>query len=71
MPYHFVGHTGDLAVALTGRSLAQLFGDAAAAFSDSITPLDGVKILIKAVTYHGLHVREADGIWTATVVFDI
>lgn len=140
MPYHFVDHTGDIAVALSGRSLAELFGDAAAAFTDSITALDSVepkrpeevdvdapeldlllvdflsellyrfdtrgwltrfaevevnekdagwslqgtlrgerlepnrhdvKILIKAVTYHGLHVREADGLWTANVVFDI
>ncbi len=30
-----------------------------------------VKLLIKAVTYHGLHVRRADGEWTAKVVFDI
>ena len=30
-----------------------------------------VKLLIKAVTYHGLHVRQADGEWTAKVVFDI
>jgi SHS2 domain-containing protein len=30
-----------------------------------------VKVLIKAVTYHGLHVRQDDGVWTARVVFDI
>jgi SHS2 domain-containing protein len=140
VPYHFIDHTGDIAVALSGRSLAQLFGDAAAAFTDSITALEGVepkrpeevavdapeldlllvdflsellyrfdtrgwltriaevaveekdggwtlqgtlrgerlepgrhavKILIKAVTYHGLHVRQADGLWTADLVFDI
>lgn len=140
MPYHFLDHTGDIAVALSGATLAQLFGDAAAAFTDSMTALDGVeprrpeevdvdapeldlllvdflsellyrfdtrgwltrfaevevhekdggwslqgtlrgerlepgrhdvKVLIKAVTYHGLHVRDRDGLWTATVVFDI
>jgi SHS2 domain-containing protein len=38
-------------------------------------PLDperhAMKVLLKAVTYHALDVREADGRWTATVVFDI
>lgn len=29
------------------------------------------KILIKAVTYHGLRVEERDGQWSARVVFDI
>jgi SHS2 domain-containing protein len=140
VPYHFLDHTGDIAVAVSGGTLGELFGDAAAAFTDSITALervepkrpeevdvdapdldlllvdflsellyrfdtrgwltrdaevdvhekDGgwslqgtlrgerleptrhdVKILIKAVTYHGLHVRQADGLWTANVVFDI
>jgi SHS2 domain-containing protein len=140
VPYHFFDHTGDMAVALSGGTLAQLFGDAAVAFTDTITALDrvdpkrpeevdvdapeldlllvdflsellyrfdtrgwltrvaemdvhekdggwslqgtlrgerleptrhDVKILIKAVTYHGLHVRQADGLWTANVVFDI
>jgi SHS2 domain-containing protein len=140
VPYHFVDHTGDIAVALRGRSLAELFGDAAAAFTESITALDGVepkrpeevdvdapeldlllvdflsellyrfdtrgwltrfaelevhekdggwslqgtlrgerleparhpvKVLIKAVTYHGLQVGKTDGVWTARVVFDI
>lgn len=140
MPYHFLDHTGDIAVSLSGQSLAELFGDAAVAFTDSITAVDkvepkrpeevnvdapeldlllvdflsellyrfdtrgwltrfaevelheqdggwslqgtlrgerlepsrhDVKVLIKAVTYHGLHVRHAEGGWTATVVFDI
>ncbi len=30
-----------------------------------------VKILIKAVTYHGLHVIERNGEWHANVVFDV
>jgi SHS2 domain-containing protein len=30
-----------------------------------------VKILIKAVTYHGLQVRRDDGMWSANVVLDI
>jgi SHS2 domain-containing protein len=30
-----------------------------------------VKVLIKAVTYHGLQVRQSNGMWTAKVVFDI
>ena len=30
-----------------------------------------IKVLIKAVTYHGLHVQKVDGLWTAKVVFDI
>jgi SHS2 domain-containing protein len=29
------------------------------------------KVLIKAVTYHGLEVVQRDGLWTARVVFDI
>lgn len=31
----------------------------------------GVKVLVKAVTYHGLDVRETSGGWSATVIFDI
>jgi SHS2 domain-containing protein len=30
-----------------------------------------VKLLVKGVTYHGLHVRRVAGEWTAKVVFDI
>src|SRR5687767_12084324 len=140
MPYEFFDHTGDVGVTLWGRTLDELFGSAAAAFSDTITPLAGVdprraeeldvaapeldlllvdflsellyrfdtrgwltreadveirnkdggwtlegtlrgerldparhsvKVLIKAVTYHGLHIKEDDGQWTANVVFDI
>ena len=140
MPYTFLDHTGDIAVSVTGRGVSQLFADASAAFTDSITTLDRVepkrpeevdldapeldlllvdflsellyrfdtrgwltrhaevelhekdggwtlqgtlrgerldparhliKVLIKAVTYHGLHVEQADGLWSATIVFDI
>jgi SHS2 domain-containing protein len=38
-------------------------------------PLDperhAMKVLLKAVTYHGLQVKEHAGRWTATVIFDI
>ncbi|MBI4476916.1 MAG: archease [Acidobacteria bacterium] len=38
-------------------------------------PLDperhGIKVLVKAVTYHGLEVRKGDDSWQATVVFDV
>ena len=38
-------------------------------------PLDpqrhAMKVLLKAVTYHGLEVKEDTGRWTATVIFDI
>lgn len=30
-----------------------------------------VKVLLKAVTYHGLEIKEDAGRWTATVIFDI
>jgi SHS2 domain-containing protein len=30
-----------------------------------------VRVLIKAVTYHQLHVVQLDGTWTAKIVFDI
>ena len=30
-----------------------------------------MRVLVKSATYHGLHVREQQGTWTATVVFDI
>jgi SHS2 domain-containing protein len=30
-----------------------------------------VKVLLKAVTYHGLEITEDAGRWTATVIFDI
>jgi SHS2 domain-containing protein len=138
--YQFLDHTGDIAVALRTRSLTELFSDAAAAFTQTVTELDkvepkrpvevdvdapeldlllvdflsellyrfdtrgwltryaetaitekdggwalagtllgetldprrhDVKVLIKAVTYHGLHIEQQHGLWTATVVFDI
>lgn len=140
MGYHFFDHTGDIGVELTGHSIDQLFQAAAAAFTDSITPLvkveprrpeevdlaapeldlllvdflsellyrfdtrswlsrsaevvvreadggwalegtllgerldsarHGVKVLIKAVTYHGLEIQQHDGEWRARIVFDI
>jgi SHS2 domain-containing protein len=30
-----------------------------------------MKVLLKAVTYHGLEVKEAAGRWAATIIFDI
>jgi SHS2 domain-containing protein len=43
MPYTFFDHTGDIGVSLTGRTVDELFVAAAAAFSDAITPLDGIE----------------------------
>lgn len=43
MAYEFFDHTGDIGVALTGRTVDELFASAAAAFTDSITPLDGIE----------------------------
>lgn len=43
MAYEFFDHTGDIGVALKGRTLDELFASAAAAFTDSITPLDGIE----------------------------
>jgi SHS2 domain-containing protein len=140
MPYQFFDHTGDIGVSLSGRTLDELFASAAAAFTDSITPIErveprrpeeldvaapeldlllvdflsellyrfdtrawltrqaevevrerdggwqlqgtllgekhdetrhAVRVLIKAVTYHQLEVRERAGMWTANIVFDI
>lgn len=140
MPYELVDHTGDIAVSLSGATLGELFADAAIAFTDSMTSVDGVepkrpqevdvdapeldlllvdflsellyrfdtrgwltraaevavsekdgawalqgtlrgetldprrhaiKVLVKAVTYHGLHVVRQEGRWTAKLVFDI
>lgn len=140
MTYEFFDHTGDIGVALSGRTLDELFASAAVAFSDTITPLTGIdprrpeeldvaapeldllmvdflsellyrfdtrswltreaqvevrerdggwalqgtligerhdpsrhpiRILIKAVTYHGLRVVKAEDTWRANVVFDI
>ena len=140
MPYQFFDHTGDIGVALTGRTVDELFASAAAAFTDTLTPLGDVeprrpeelevaapeldlllvdflsellyrfdtrgwltreaqvevrpiddgwelqgtllgekhdpsrhptRVLIKAVTYHQLHVVEQDGTWMAKIVFDI
>lgn len=43
MPYEFFDHTGDIGVSLTGRTVDELFASAAAAFTDSVTPLEGVE----------------------------
>jgi protein archease len=138
--YEFFDHTGDVGVALTGRTVEELFTASAAAFSDTVTALERIeprqaeeldvaapeldlllvdflsellyrfdtrgwltrraevevraldggwelqgtlvgerldparhatKVLIKAVTYHGLKVVRRDGLWTARIVFDI
>jgi SHS2 domain-containing protein len=155
MSFSFFDHTGDIGVRVTARTLDELFRDAAAAFTETVTdagrvetrrsvsltleaaaadlllvdwlneilyrfevdrylvgavdvrvdrrtpgrersdalaaedavaafalhgtlhgePFDaerhGVKVLIKAITYHALEVREGPDGWQATVVFDI
>ena len=140
MTYQFFDHTGDVGVQLVGRTLDELFGAAALAFTETITPLGGVeprrpeeldvaapeldlllvdflsellyrfdtrawltrvaevtvraedggwalqgtligerhdparhpvRVLIKAVTYHGLDVTLREGQWQSRVVFDI
>lgn len=43
MAYEFFDHTGDIAVSLSGRTLDELFGSAAAAFSDAITPIANIE----------------------------
>jgi SHS2 domain-containing protein len=43
MGYEFFDHTGDVGVALSGRTPALLFAAAAEAFTDTITPLLGVE----------------------------
>ena len=75
--------TADVQIAVPdpgrGRSNAPPASHAAAAFRLQATlggePFDaqrhGVKVLIKAVTYHALEVREDPDGWQATVVFDI
>jgi SHS2 domain-containing protein len=37
MPFSFFSHTGDIGLTLSGRSLDQLFADAAVALTDTIT----------------------------------
>ena len=140
MAYEFFDHTGDVGVSLTGRTLDELYASAALAFTDTITPLEGVeprqpeeldlaapeldlllvdflsellyrfdtrgvlmreaqvevrerdggwalqgtlvgerhdparhpvRILIKAVTYHGLEIARQDDEWRCRIVFDI
>jgi SHS2 domain-containing protein len=140
MAYEFFDHTGDVGVSLTGRTLDELYASAALAFTDTITPLDGVeprrpeeldlaapeldlllvdflsellyrfdtrgvlmreaqvevrerdggwalqgtligerhdpdrhpiRLLIKAVTYHGLKITRQDDQWRCRIVFDI
>jgi SHS2 domain-containing protein len=43
MGYEYFDHTGDIGVALSGRTLDELFTSAAAAFSDSITALAAIE----------------------------
>lgn len=43
MPYHFFDHTADIGAELTARSREGIFEEAVAAFTDSVTPLDGVE----------------------------
>jgi SHS2 domain-containing protein len=43
MAYQFFDHTGDIGVSLSGRTVDELFASAAAAFTDSITPLQMVE----------------------------
>lgn len=138
MPYQLLDRSGGIAVAVTGRSLRELFEEAAAAFTASMTSLDRVepkrpeeldldapeldlllvdflsellyrfdtrgwltrfaevelhekdggwslqgtlrgerleparhdiRVLIKAVAFHGLHVRQSDDVWTASIAF--
>lgn len=142
MTYRFLDHTADVAVELAAPTLGELFAEALAAFTDTVTELDRVaagaerrfaveagdvesllvdwlgellyafevdrllfrqaevevaeveggrlrlgarvrgeaydpdrhpiKVLVKAVTYHGLEVREVDGGgWLGRVIFDI
>lgn len=34
-------------------------------------PMSGTGLAIKAVTYHDAHVEKVNGVWQATIVFDI
>ncbi len=43
MAYAFFDHTGDVGVSLTGRTLDELFASAALAFTETLTPLEGVE----------------------------
>jgi SHS2 domain-containing protein len=43
MPYQFFDHTGDIGAILSGRNVDELFASAAAAFTDSITPIEGIE----------------------------
>ena len=140
MGYQFFDHTGDVGVALSANTRGDLFAAASSAFTDTITPLEGVeprrpeevdlaapelelllvdylsellyrfdtrgwltrtadvevverdggwalegtllgerfdperhpvKVLIKAVTYHGLQIVQRDECFEAKLVFDI
>jgi SHS2 domain-containing protein len=46
MGYSFIDHTADVAADLTGRTLAELFGAAAQALTDTITELERVRPLV-------------------------
>lgn len=43
MGYQFFDHTGDIGVSLSGRTVDELFASAAAAFTESITPLEAIE----------------------------
>ena len=43
MPHQFFDHTGDIGVSLTGRTVDEVFASAAEAFTDTITPLEGIE----------------------------
>jgi SHS2 domain-containing protein len=43
MPFEYFDHTGDIGVHLRGATLDELFAAAAEAFTDTITPLQGVE----------------------------
>lgn len=43
MTYRFFDHTGDVGVSLMGRTLDELFAAAAEAFTDTVSPLEGIE----------------------------
>lgn len=60
-------------VALAGFEVT-ITGEHQAVGSATATPVEDLVMTgtpIKAVTYHELAVRQAGGIWTATIVFDV
>ena len=43
MPYTFFDHTGDIGVALSGRTVDELFASSALAFTDSVTSVQRIE----------------------------